>query len=121
MKLWEYVDRLVAELLDKSINAAAHGKPTMWAYYRRMREHVIDTYVGLKAPGDIVEQANTVEQLARKMCLISRDSGYGDKALWYAYSVYARKIMRQAGFPSRGWVSMWLPLEAAKIRRKETQ
>lgn len=55
----------------------------------------------------IVSAARDVEQKARKVCF-GDDANYRDQAEWYAYSVYVRRIMRYAGYPSRGWVSLWL-------------
>lgn len=110
MTLRDYVSNLHADLLYKADNAARRKKPTMWAYYLRMAEHVSSTYHYAMTVNEdeILACARAVEQQARKMCLASQDASYGDKALWYAYSVYARRIMRYAGHSSRGWVSLWL-------------
>lgn len=108
-----FVSDLEAGLRVKAANAALRAKPTMWVYYKRMARHVRETYFGLPA-AEVLRAARCVEQDARRMCLWSKDASDGDKALWYAYSVYARKILRAAGFPSRGWVGLWLLKEAGK-------
>jgi hypothetical protein len=110
MILRDYISDIHAELICKADNAARRKKPTMWAYYLRMAEHISSTYrYAMTVNHDaILDCARQVEQHARRMCLTSMDATYGDKALWYAYSVYARRIMRYAGHSSRGWVSLWL-------------
>ena len=110
MNLVDYIADLHADLLIRADNAARHKKPTMWAYYLRMAKHVSLTYRDAMTENEdaVLRCARRVEQQARHMCLMSADATPGDKALWYAYSVYARRIMRYAGFPSRGWVGLWL-------------
>ena len=114
--LREFVERLITTLRGQARNAALRGKPTMWAYYLRMEAEVIRVYSpALERNEDaIIEAARSVEQQARRMCLLSTESGPGDKALWYACSVYARMILRAAGEHERGWIG-WLKDEGRKM------
>lgn len=120
MNLPDYIADMHAELLAKADNAARRKKPTMWAYYLRMAEHIAQTYRDAMTINEdaVVRCARRVEQQARRMCLMSEDATYGDKALWYAYSVYARRIMKYAGFPSRGWVSLWLKPNQGQVENE---
>ena len=108
----EYVLRMYDELCAAASNAARRGKPTMWAYYRDVMEHICTTYGDAMQRNDdaILDVARQVEMNARRICLVS-DADYRDKARHYAYSVYARRIMRHAGHRERGWVSLWLKQE----------
>lgn len=102
------VEEIVQDLARKTQNAARRGKPTMWAYYLRMHEHVKNVYCA-RSREEIVEKARWVEQQARRMCLASRDASPQDKATWYAFSVYARLILRRLREKAdRGWVRLWL-------------
>jgi hypothetical protein len=120
---YECVESLCDELLDKANNAAARKKPTMWAYYRRMRDHISSTYGTAmeRNEDEILRVALGVEQQARHICLVSEDATYGDKALWYAYSVYARRIMKACGCPTRGWVSLWLRPSQGDVDAADTE
>lgn len=108
--LREFISDLCKKLQAQADNAARRGKPTMWAYYLRMLEHVVSTYSDALAKNEdaIVKQAYWVEQEAMRICFVSPDATYSDMALWYAYSVYARKILHAAGRGRRGWVKLWL-------------
>ena len=112
--LQEYVEWLIGDLRLRADNAARRGKPTMWAYYRRMATGVSGAFGRALEQNEeaIVNRAQWIEQEARRMCLISQDASDGDKAYWYALSVYARRIMRRTGIQCRGWVRLWLQPDA---------
>jgi hypothetical protein len=112
--LRDYGMRLVAHLRACAANAARRGNAVMCAHYLHMVEDISNNFPWSEGDFKIIQRAHFIERQAQHMCLRSTDATIGDKASWYAYSVYARMILRAAGVPCRGWTK-WLKDEANKI------
>lgn len=108
------IQQIILECDAKREAAAKAGKAVMWEYYGRMADEV-RAFLPL-TDEQRIDRAASIEQTARRMCLTSRDATDGDKARWYALSVYARRILRIYGKQNRGWVGLWLKPGLARRR-----
>ena len=85
---------ILGELDRKAVKAAKTNKPTMWAYYQRMRGRLAEELGQATRGGGIAGAALAVVQKADSDCPHLEPSEAAD--LW-ALSVYCVRIMRAWG------------------------
>jgi hypothetical protein len=87
--------RLVAELREKSRNAAQRGKPTMWAYYGDMADALEAEFAdATSTDGGYAGCALAISQNAEAAC---PSLPRAEAARQWAISVYARRILAAWG------------------------
>lgn len=99
--------RLVAELREKSRNAAMRAKPTMWAYYGDMADALEEEFKGVtRTDGGYAGCALAISQNAEGAC---PSLPRAEAARQWAVSVYARRILAAWGAGIGNPVSLrWL-------------
>jgi len=66
-----------------------------------------------------IDTCRRIEQDAREACFSYSHACDADERVYrYGLSIYARRILRAAGYPSRGWVGQWLPGAMAEYAGK---
>lgn len=91
--------RILIELSKKAANAAIRNKPTMWAYYLRIRKRLEQELGQAGDGGGYAGAALAMVQLAEEKCPHLSPDKAAD--LW-AISVYCRRIMRAWGLHPYG-------------------
>lgn len=101
------VDDTVAELRRQAKNAAMRNKPTMWAYYNDIVEGLTDWFDGIvRAENDYAFTLAAISHSAITKCPNLADSH--DAARLWAMGVYARRILRAAGYRTPRTSLAWL-------------
>jgi hypothetical protein len=83
-------DEILRTLAAQAANAARRNKPTMWAYYERMRE-LIERELDADSDGGVAGQALALSQRAEEQCARLPPTEAAD--LW-ALGIYCRRILK---------------------------